>query len=226
MKNPIIVLFLTLIFVSCENEPPSIPSNPYPPDNSIVPTHVNFSWKCDDPEGDRLTYNIYIDDVCMPPNLTQPFYTADLIPGKTYRWYITVRDRDHSLQGPIWIFTTESIEQEEKRKGIEAKIIADEKLEIAAGTYKEYKIYINVGDKIHYEVTSDTQVNVWFMSDDQFWNFANNQGFEPNSEYSGRRIYDIVKDFSIRIKGYYYLVIDNTFSWFTSKTVTVKITLN
>ena len=227
MKNLIIVFILAFVFASCsENEPPSIPSNPYPPDNSTVPTHVNFSWKCDDPEGDKLTYNLFINDFPVPGNLTQPFYTEDLAPGNTYLWYVIVRDSDHSLQGPIWIFTTESKKQEEEKKGIEPKVIADETVKIGAGSFKEWTIYGKTGEKIHFEVKSDLSVNVLFLpGDEEMANYAEDKPYIHYAEYSGQQVYTLTKDFPIPQTGYFYLVVDNKFSWFTSKTVYVKITI-
>ena len=216
MKKFIIVFAIAFVFASCaKNEPPSVPSNPYPPDYSTVPSHVNFSWKCDDPDGDKLTYNLFINYASVLENLTEPFYTKDLMPGSIYTWSVIARDSEHTVQGPIWTFTTES----------KLTVIADETVNIGAGSYRQYQIYGKTGDKVHYEVRSNLDVNVWFMSGDDMVKFANNQSFLQYTDYSGQRVFTLTKDFGIPVTGFYYLVVDNTFSLFTSKTVYVKITI-
>jgi hypothetical protein len=237
----LMILFCLFSFglYSCgsENEPPNAPFNPYPADNSVgVPTHVNFSWQCTDPEGDKLVYKFWLSREDFPSityddyfslgiDCVQPKYSMDLIPGTTYKWHVSARATEGTggmVDSPIWFFTTESQQQHSNREGV---VIVDETINVSAGSYKQYFISGKVGDNVHYELKSDSDVNIWFMSSGELSNFSSGKEFNQYSSYSGQRVLSLTKDFSLPATGSYYLIIDNTFSWITSKIVTIKIIL-
>ncbi len=94
------------------NLPPDVPHTPYPHDGTTnVSTHTRLSWNCDDPEGDDLTYDIYLGTEINPPILEQGFetktyYPENLQPSTTYYWCIDAHDANNQSLGPIWQFTT------------------------------------------------------------------------------------------------------------------------
>jgi len=62
----IIVVMLVAMLSFCKstgtsNDKPNAPSNPTPADNStnLTPNQI-LQWECTDPEGDPLTYDVYI----------------------------------------------------------------------------------------------------------------------------------------------------------------------
>jgi hypothetical protein len=107
----IVVLFLfSVLFFSCSNNnPPLEPDQPSPSENSVVLTDVNFAWACTDPDGDPLTYDLYLDKVRVATGLTHPSYTMKLTPGTTYTWWVVAKDTSgETTPGPVWKFTTSS----------------------------------------------------------------------------------------------------------------------
>jgi len=108
----IVVLFLfSALFLSCSNNhPPLDPNQPFPSKNAVVPTDVNFAWVCTDPDGDPLTYDLYLDKVRVATGLTHPSYTMKLSPGTTYTWWVVAKDTSgETTPGPVWKFTTNSL---------------------------------------------------------------------------------------------------------------------
>jgi len=81
-----------------ENNPPLKPEILEPKDNEEnVPINASLKWSCSDPDGDPLTYDIYID---KEPMLSVPkevaydgtSYSIILDPGETYYWKIVAKD--------------------------------------------------------------------------------------------------------------------------------------
>ena len=98
------------------NRPPTIPSNPFPEDNSIEqPTTLTFIWTADDIEEDTLTFDIFLD-VINPPStvissdvLNQYLIVGGLNENSTYFWRVIAKDDyGNSTVGPVWTFTTGS----------------------------------------------------------------------------------------------------------------------
>ncbi|MCD4696409.1 MAG: hypothetical protein K8S16_09245, partial [Bacteroidales bacterium] len=94
--------------------PPSLPSNPQPPNGSIdQPQNTTLSWTCTDPDNDPLIYDVYFG-VTNPPALVSSGQTITTYnPGSlnysiTYYWKIDAIDDDDNIsEGQIWTFSTE-----------------------------------------------------------------------------------------------------------------------
>ena len=99
-----------------ENQPPSIPSQPLPlnQSNNVLGT-VNLSWHCHDlDENDTLHYTIAFGTTNPPPayiknHSSNSYSITGLEPETSYYWQITAIDiHNVSSQGPIWWFNTTS----------------------------------------------------------------------------------------------------------------------
>ena len=98
-----------------ENFSPDAPSNPVPADGAVDQNlNVQLYWSCGDPDGDPLTYQVYLGVDANPPavggTLSDTTYnTGQLQPGTLYHWKIVATDTQHSSRtGRIWHFTTGS----------------------------------------------------------------------------------------------------------------------
>lgn len=119
---------LILVFaISCSNDDnPVKPNNPpgeptiditsgSPPHNSnnqsITPT---LNWKCTDPDGDALKYDVYFGESSTPPIVSSGQTATSYSPGTlgydtTYYWRIVAKDNNNnSTSSPIWSFKTAS----------------------------------------------------------------------------------------------------------------------
>ena len=97
------------------NYPPQIPNNPSPEMNEIhVPAPVFLQWSSDDPNNDRISYDIYFGNSSSLQLLQQDSFTNSTFPGgleynSTYSWQVVARDPEGAeIQGPVWKFTTNS----------------------------------------------------------------------------------------------------------------------
>lgn len=96
------------------NNPPYVPSNPYPLDGSInVSLMSSMRWTGGDPDGDPVTYDVYFGRTNPPPwvisNITNTLFFPPygLEYNTTYYWKIVAWDNHGaSSEGPIWCFTT------------------------------------------------------------------------------------------------------------------------
>ncbi len=103
------------------NQPPNIPSSPFPADKSkgIDEQHISFGWEGDDPDGDSVIYKFYlatfsslIDNASTElthiqsvssPNLELWGFAKD----STYQWQIISQDsKGDIVEGPVWEFST------------------------------------------------------------------------------------------------------------------------
>ncbi|MDQ1251128.1 MAG: hypothetical protein QG646_197 [Euryarchaeota archaeon] len=101
-------------------------------------------------------------------------------------------------------------------------VLLDETVNVSAGSYRTYTLTAKIGYTLHIDITSDTAVNVWVMREEEYSHFEKGESFNYISEASREK----VLRFSCDLKsayGDYYLVLDNKFSWITSKTVSVKV---
>jgi len=108
--------------VQATNNPPNEPSNPFPPVSDIdnVPVSVTLSWDGGDPDGDAVTYDLYIS-MCQQPDFFSPYNTEDITTeeypillgvGSLYYWRVLATD-EYGAQnlGPIWEFSTITVDQ-------------------------------------------------------------------------------------------------------------------
>ena len=96
------------------NLPPIIPDGQSPWINtSNISINTTLSWNCGDPEGDIITYDVYLDTNNPPTTVLstgQPensFDPGGLDYGTTYYWRIVAHDDDNMTPGYVWWFTTE-----------------------------------------------------------------------------------------------------------------------
>ncbi len=100
--------------VTPKNNPPDAPNTPTPSNGALsVDKLVTFKWKCSDPDGDGLKYNLnwgYDTSVSnVVSDLTASTYSviAPLNGGVAVYWKITAKDtQGASTEGPVWHFTT------------------------------------------------------------------------------------------------------------------------
>ena len=99
---------------SIPNDPPNPPSNPLPENGATdVDVEADIVWDCYDPDGDSLTYDIYLDIVNPPVNMVSDDQSeTSFDPGTlefltTYYWQIIAKD-EHGASTPssVWQFTT------------------------------------------------------------------------------------------------------------------------
>ncbi len=96
------------------NLPPSKPDDPVPANGA---TNVSLSpileWNCSDPEGDKLTYDIYFGEDAASLTLIKGNIEStscevrDLQADTTYYWKVVAKDNwGNKTVGDIWHFTT------------------------------------------------------------------------------------------------------------------------
>lgn len=96
------------------NRVPLPPSDPTPVDQATgVPISASLGWACSDPDGDALTYSVYLDIVNPPLRLLSAGLSGrsaqpdSLSHNQTYYWQVEAADDlGLSTTGPVWTFTT------------------------------------------------------------------------------------------------------------------------
>jgi hypothetical protein len=99
-----------------QNHVPNVPVLVSPSDGaSHLPTNLQLAWTCSDPDGDPVTYDVYVDSLCPPQRLVASNQAANtlilhgLVAGKTYCWLIVARDNKGGMvSGSAWSFGTSS----------------------------------------------------------------------------------------------------------------------
>jgi VCBS repeat-containing protein len=101
-------------FTTRTNDPPYTPSNPTPANNSNnVDVNINLKWNGGDPDGDSVTYDIYLGATNPPPlfqeNQTSTTFEPGLLNYSTkYYWQIVAIDFfGAETKSPVWTFITE-----------------------------------------------------------------------------------------------------------------------
>jgi hypothetical protein len=94
--------------------PPEVPNTPNPSNNSTaVSINTDLSWLGDDPDGDKVTYDVYFGNNNSPPliehnNTVSKYNPVKLKYNMLYYWRIIAWDNNgSSTSGPLWHFTTE-----------------------------------------------------------------------------------------------------------------------
>jgi hypothetical protein len=97
------------------NSNPNVPSGPVPATAAIgVSKSVRLSWNGSDPEGDALTYDVYLGKTAVPTTIvatgisdTTFAVSAPLSTSATYYWKIVAHDPYGGIsESPVWSFTT------------------------------------------------------------------------------------------------------------------------
>ncbi len=97
------------------NSNPGTPTLAFPASNALnQPMTPKFKWlTAIDPEGDALTYDIYLDTLSNPKltfsGVTDTTFqdTLLLLPNKVYNWKVVAKDPYRGTsESPIWTFTT------------------------------------------------------------------------------------------------------------------------
>ncbi len=96
------------------NTPPLAPCSPYPDDQATsVPDTTRLEWSCTtDPDGDTVTFEVYLGTTTSPPlvaTTTEPVYLAPapLAAGARHYWRIVADDgRGGRTSGSLWTFDT------------------------------------------------------------------------------------------------------------------------
>ena len=97
------------------NHAPNVPRNPSPPDGATNQSvDVNLSWIGGDPNGDTVTYDVYLEandstpDVRVSHNKYDTIYDpGTLSAGTHYYWQVIARDEHGATStGTVWDFTT------------------------------------------------------------------------------------------------------------------------
>jgi hypothetical protein len=95
----------------CSNRP-TVPSEPSPADGATnQPTDLTLSWTSTDPQGQPLTFDVYLGLSPEPPLIAAyhpgASYPVSLGVDTTYFWRIVARDGENLEQtGPLWRFET------------------------------------------------------------------------------------------------------------------------
>jgi hypothetical protein len=95
------------------NNPPNIPHNPGPANDSTnVSIYIFLNWTGGDPDGDPVTYDVYFGKVSSPEKVVAnqsatTYNPASMNYSTTYYWRIIAWDNQSaSATGPLWEFTT------------------------------------------------------------------------------------------------------------------------
>jgi len=117
-ENVYLPLVLRGFSPGAANQPPNAPSSPSPADGATAQdVDVDLSWTGGDPDGDDVTYDVYVadGDVGSPGVLAcYDLTTATCDPGtlgggNQYSWQVIATD-EHGARtvGPVWDLTTEA----------------------------------------------------------------------------------------------------------------------
>lgn len=102
--------------IPSSNQAPNAPFAPYPADGADQPsTGAMFVWTGTDPDGDTLTYDVYLEagdvtpDVLVSDNQsTNSYIPAGLAADTTYYWQIVATDEHGATTyGPVWTIGAE-----------------------------------------------------------------------------------------------------------------------
>ena len=107
----------TWTFRTKGDKPPTVPVLVAPALESVVsPFSEHLEWSAQDPEGDPLTFKVYLGTTADPPlilstaNNRVDFIDLNLSASTTYYWRVSARDSDDLVtDGPLWTFQTKAV---------------------------------------------------------------------------------------------------------------------
>lgn len=178
------------------NEPPPTPSDPIPADEAVdQDLRVRLEWQSFDPDGDAVSYDLYLGITNPPPYDTTVntfLYSHDRLEfNTTYYWQIVANDNHNpDVTGPIWSFTTGNIYQVDAydTKNALKIYVNDDSLVFLADDNSGLKIFM-VTD------TSQAGVRIDSVGAISFDSFNNDVYVEGNKAYmaakAGLAIFDI-----------------------------------
>ena len=149
------------------NNPPAVPSNPSPTQNAKnVVTSGSFSWSCSDPDGDGLSYKVYLgtsaSNTSLYKSTSSKSCSYSLDPGIEYYWYVVASDGTNSSTSPTWNFRTQSTlvaptnpSPSDKATGIPTSGTLSWSSN-NAGTNISYKVYMGTSSTVKYYKTTST----------------------------------------------------------------------
>jgi hypothetical protein len=122
--NPILLehVYLPLVMRGVgtdeSNRPPHTPADPWPPDGAVdqLPP-LTLTWTGGDPDGDEVTYDVYLDAGDAAPgtpvceDLASPACDpGPLLAGAAYRWQVVATDEHGAgTVGPVWALSTAAV---------------------------------------------------------------------------------------------------------------------
>ena len=123
------------------NNLPYIPSDPFPSNGATdQPTDVDLSWTGGDPDGDPVTYDLYLGTKSSPPLVASGLVQTSYDPGflnydTEYYWRIVSIDNEGGeAHGPIWTFWTEG------GTGY-GNVVQIESVYVGSGSHAEVKVF-------------------------------------------------------------------------------------
>jgi hypothetical protein len=110
-------VYLPMVAKRRPNRPPASPSSPSPANGATGQrVDVQLSWVGGDPDGDAVTYDVYLeagdstpDDLVCSNRTTASCAPGTLAYSTRYYWQVVARDsRGVTTTGPVWDFWTEA----------------------------------------------------------------------------------------------------------------------
>lgn len=96
-----------------DDVPPTSPASPSPVDGiSIHAIAAELSWTCSDPDGDNLTFDVYLGTTNPPATRVstrqtgQSYIASALTAPATYYWRVVAIGSGNDTAGPVWSFNT------------------------------------------------------------------------------------------------------------------------
>ena len=178
-----------------QNRPPRKPYNPSPADESAgVSTSVTLEWKCSDPDGDTLTYDVYFGDTPLPPLVLEDLSTntldigeiGPLQEGKTYYWRIVAKDPyGEETIGDVWSFTTVGAQPSQNHPPSEPTAIYPEDGDdnVPVNVTLRWSASDPDGDELSYDVYFGTRENPPIVAVDLNVNSYNPGTLEGHTTY-------------------------------------------
>jgi uncharacterized protein (TIGR02145 family) len=119
----IICISLVLFFANCSsddttsttpNKAPNAPTTPSPANAVTGVAKISLNWSCTDPDGDALTYDLYLGKTSSPTLYKAGIKDKSFVPSAmqtstTYYWKVVAKDsKGASTSSDVWSFTTGS----------------------------------------------------------------------------------------------------------------------